>query len=98
MTTTRVCTTDGALLETYLGKNVFVRTVTFHYTGRLEAADDHFLLLADAAWIADDGRFTQALADGELSEIEPFPGMCLVNRGALLDVCEWEHELPRAQK
>ena len=86
------------LLAPYIGTNVFVRTVTHHHTGRLAAVDEGFLLLEDAAWIADDGRFADVLATGELNEVEPFPGACLVGRGAVIDVCEWLHELPRTQK
>ena len=86
------------LIDSYIGKNVFVRTVTHHHTGRLAQADERFLLLEDAAWIADDGRFTQALADGALNEVEPFPAACLVSVGSVIDVCEWLHELPRHQK
>lgn len=86
------------LIDSYIGKNVFVRTVTHHHTGRLAAADDQFLLLEDAAWIADDGRFADTLAKGTLLEVEPFPGSVLVSRGSLIDVCEWTHELPREQR
>lgn len=82
----------------YIGKNVFIRTVTHHHTGRLAHADASFLTLADAAWIADDGRFHSALATGQLTEVEPFPGECLVNVGAIIDVCEWLHDLPRVAK
>jgi hypothetical protein len=85
-------------MQELVGKNVFVRTVTHHHTGRLVGVADGFLELADAAWIADDGRFTQALADGALSEVEPFPGTCYVNVGSVIDVCEWLHDLPRKQK
>lgn len=98
MTIARVCTSDGALIDAYLGGNVFVRTVTHHYTGRLAAADESFLLLEEAAWIADDGRFADAIASGELNEVEPYPDACLVSRGSILDVCEWTHDLPRTQK
>lgn len=86
------------MLKDLVGKNVFVRTVTHHYTGRLAAHDPHFLELEDAAWIADDGRFADALAEGSLNEVEPYPGSCLVAVGALLDVSEWLHDLPRTQK
>ncbi len=33
------------MLSDLIGKNVFVRTVTHHYTGRLAAADDGFMTL-----------------------------------------------------
>lgn len=87
-----------SLIDSYIGEAVFVRTVTHHYTGTLAACDESFLQLDDAAWIADDGRFANALKDGTLNEVEPYPGTCLVSRGALLDVSEWLHELPRKQK
>jgi hypothetical protein len=86
------------MIDAYIGKNVFIRTVTHHYTGRLAAADEKYLVLEDAAWIADDGRFADALSEGSLSEVEPFPGTCLIAVGALLDVSEWLHDLPRQQK
>ena len=90
-------TTDAAL-DQYLGKPVFVRTVTHHHTGRLVGYDKRFLVLDDAAWIADSGRWADALKTGTLNEVEPFPGCCLVAVGAVIDVCEWHHDLPRTQK
>jgi small nuclear ribonucleoprotein (snRNP)-like protein len=86
------------LLDRYQDKNVFVRTVTYHYTGRLVQVDDHWLVLADAAWIAESDRWADSLATGNLREVEPYPGECLVARGAVVDICEWLHELPRIQK
>jgi hypothetical protein len=85
-------------LDQYLGKNVFVRTVTHHHTGRLTAYDRRFLQLDDAAWIADNGRFSEMLTTGEPNEVEPFPGRCLVAIGSLIDVCAWDHPLPRVTK
>lgn len=89
---------EGTMIDRYVGRNVFVRTVTHHYTGRLASADRRWLVLEEAAWIADDGRFADALARGTLSEVEPYPGTCLVGVGAVLDVSEWLHDLPRVQK
>jgi hypothetical protein len=85
-------------LEQYVGKNVFVRTVTYHYTGRLTTLTPDMLVLDDAAWIADSGRWAGALKTGELSEVEPYPGRCLVARAAIVDVSEWGLILPREQK
>lgn len=86
------------MLEAYKGKKVFIRTVTHHYTGLLAELDEGFLRLEKAAWIADDGRFADALASGNLNEVEPYPGDCLVAVGSIVDVCEWTHDLPRTQK
>jgi len=81
-----------------LGKSYFIRTVTFHYTGRLIGLSNDELLLEDAAWVADSGRFAIALKSGELSEVEPYPDKVIVMKSAVVDVCEWCHELPRVQK
>lgn len=86
------------MLDALVGKNVFVRTVTHHYTGKLEAVDDGVLHLSEAAWIADDGRFADCLNSGTFNEVEPYPGDCYVNAGSLVDVSEWLHDLPRTQK
>jgi hypothetical protein len=51
--------------------------------------------LDDAAWIADTGRFAEALETGQFSEIEPYPGTCYVAVGAIVDLSEWPHQLPR---
>ena len=88
---------DSFLLDHYKGKNVFIRTVTMIYTGNLVMLDDKEILLSDAAWIADTGRFADALATGKLNEVEPYPGNILVGRGAVLDISIWEHDLPRQQ-
>lgn len=82
-----------------VGSNVFVRTVTMHYTGRLAEVTAGELVLEDAAWIADSGRFHVALMKGELNEVEPFPnGRVIVPRGGLIDVSIWKHDLPRSAK
>ena len=81
-----------------IGEKVFVRTVTYHWTGRLLAIKGGFLILEDAAWIADSGRFADAIKSGELSEVEPVEGVVRVNLDALVDVCCWTHDLPRKQK
>ena len=76
-------------------RNYFIRTVTHHLTGKLVAVTDYELVLEEAAWIADDGRFANALATGELNEVEPFPkGKVIVGRGSLIDATRWNHPLP----
>lgn len=83
-----------------VGKNYFIRTVTHHLTGRLVKVTAKELVLENAAWIADDGRFHDALKTGKLSEVEPFPQDCqvIVGRGALIDAVVWKHALPTEQK
>lgn len=80
-----------------IGKAYFIRTVTYHLTGRLVAIDGQFLILEKAAWIADSGRFTQALRDGKLDEVEPV-GQAIVNNQSIVDAFPWQHDLPEVQK
>jgi hypothetical protein len=80
-----------------LGKAYFIRTVSYHLTGRLVAIDGQFLILEQAAWIADSGRFTQALRDGKLDEVEPV-GTAIVNNQSIVDAFPWHHALPEVQK
>ena len=89
---------ESTTIEKLIGKNVFVRTVTLYYTGKLSAVGEHFITLDDASWVADTGRFTAALAGGKLNEVEPYPGECLINIGAVVDISPWHHDLPRTQK
>jgi hypothetical protein len=82
-----------------VGKAYFIRTVTHHFTGRLMAVYDQELVLEDAAWIADDGRFQQAVESGSFNEVEPFPDRpVIINRSSIIDVVEFTAKLPRSQK
>lgn len=81
-----------------VNNNVLIRTVTHYQTGRIVQITEHEVILADAAWIADTGRFATALETGKLGEVEPFPDVVSVNRGAIVDVTSWKHPLPRDQK
>lgn len=80
----------------HIGKNYFIRTVTHHMTGCLVWVGEHELVLEDAAWIADDGRYEHALKTGEFREVEPCPeGEHIVGRGSIIDADVLHHDLPR---
>lgn len=80
-----------------LGKNYFIRTVTMHLTGKLIFISDKELVLDDASWIADSGRFHDALKTGKLNEVEPFVNEIIINRGSIIDATIWNHLLPNEQ-
>jgi hypothetical protein len=81
-----------------IGKIYFIRTVTHHLTGRLIKVFPQELVIEDAAWIADDGRFSDALKKGEFNEVEPFPdGPVIVGRASLIDAVEIQ-AVNRSQK
>jgi len=84
-----------------VNKNYFIRTVTHYLTGRLVNITSQELILVDAAWIADTGRYADAIAGAKatLNEVEPYPDgqEVIVGRGAIVDATEWMHKLPRKQ-
>jgi len=100
-----VLSQDGKQTAEYpfeVGKQYFIRTVTYHSAGRVQAIVGSFLILEKGSWIADSGRFSNALKEGfeniENSEIEPYPGSWIVNIGSIVDACEYMHSLPVEQK
>lgn len=78
-----------------VGKSYFIRSVTYHYTGRCTQVTDQWIELEDAAWIADDGRFNEFLVTGKAQEVEPYPNKIRLLIGSILDITEWIHPLPR---
>ena len=81
-----------------VGENYLIRTVTMIQVGKLEAVYAHELVLSKASWIADTGRFHDALKKGALNEVEPFVSDVVVGRGAIVDATLWAHKLPTDQK
>jgi hypothetical protein len=81
-----------------IGSVYLIRTVTMIDTGRLVQVTDQELVLEDAAWIADTGRFSQAVAKAEFGEVEPFPdGRVIVGRTSVIDAVVIAKS-PRSQK
>lgn len=81
-----------------IGANYLIRTVTMIDTGRLVAVTSQELVLEDAAWIADTGRFADAVEKAEFGEVEPFPaGRVIVGRGSVIDAVKIK-VLPRSQR
>ena len=90
------CSTDASAWE--IGANYLIRTVTMIDAGRLVAVTEHELVLEDAAWIADTGRFMQAVEKADFGEVEPFPsGRVIIGRGAVIDAVKIVFT-PRSQK
>ena len=84
-------------LEDMIGEKYYFRTVTYHLTGRVKKVIGSLLELEDAAWIADSGRFSNAIKEGELEEVEPV-GRAYVNINTVTDIFPWKHKLPEVQK
>ena len=84
-------------LEDLVGQKIFVRTVTYHLVGRIEKMVGKMVFMKDASWVADSGRFMQAIKNGTLKEVEPV-GDWFFNIESLVDGCLWKHDLPKEQK
>lgn len=88
---------NGSELPFAVGKSYFIRTVTYHALGNLESIKGSFLVLTDACWVADSGKFSKAIKDGELNEVE-FVGNMIVSIHAIADAFPWVHKLPKETK
>jgi hypothetical protein len=81
-----------------VGATYLIRTVTMIDTGRLVEVTPTELVLEDAAWIADTGRFSDSLKSCEFGEVEPFPaGRVIIGRGSVVDAVEVKTS-PRSKK
>ena len=83
--------------EDMVGKKYFFRTVTYHLVGRVDKIVGKFAQLSNASWVADSGRFMNAIKEGKLSEVEPV-GVAYVNFDAITDFFPFNNTLPRGQK
>ena len=82
-----------------IGQNYFIRTVTNYFTGTLLWVGNQELLLDNVSWIADTGRFSNALKEGKLNEVEPFPeGHVIIGRGSIIDATPWQFSIVMVQK
>lgn len=81
----------------FIGKSFFFRTVTYHVVGKVVKIVGTMLQLEQASWVADSGRFMNAIKEGKLNEVEPV-GDWFVNIGAIVDFGVWNHKLPKNQK
>lgn len=79
-----------------IGKSYFIRTVTYHLIGKVKAVKKQFLILENASWVADSGRFMNAIKEGKLNEVEPV-GKAFVNIDSITDAFPWLHKLPSEQ-
>ena len=95
-TVSRVEVTNNAW-DDFVGKKIFVRTVTYHLVGRVFKVIGKMVFLKEASWVADSGRFADAIKTGSLNEVEPV-GDWFFNMDSVVDGGIWAHDLPTKQK
>jgi len=88
---------DISSFDELVGKSFFFRTVTYHLVGKVIKRIGMFLQLENASWVADSGRFMNAIKEGKLNEVEPV-GTAFVNLESVTDFFPWRHALPEEQK
>lgn len=78
---------DGKLDHPFeIGEKYLIRTVTMIHTGQIKEIRGKFIVLQDADWIADTGRFSTALEDQDnFNEVEPFKNDAIVNMDTIVD-------------
>lgn len=81
-----------------IGMPYLIRTVTMIDIGRVVEVTAQEIVLEDAAWVADTGRFADALKSCNFSEVEPFPdGKVIINRTSVIDAVRID-KINRSQK
>ena len=88
---------DVSCLADMVGKKFFFRTVTYHIVGKVVGFFGSVVQMEEASWVADSGRFADAIKTGILDEVEPL-GEWYVNTQTVTDFGPWKHKLPKDQK
>ena len=88
---------DVSTYDDLIGKSWFFRTVSYHLVGKVTKRIGSFLQLEQASWVADSGRFMNAIKEGTLNEVEPV-GIAFLNLESVTDFFPWVHALPTKQK
>ena len=67
-----------------LGRQWVIVTPTLWYVGTLKSVTDQWLVLEQAAWLADTGRFSDFMKTGNTKELEPCNGPAVIGVGAVI--------------
>lgn len=84
-----------------IGDTWFVRTVTHHLVGKLKAVGQQELVMEGGTvmWVADDGRFKDAIEGGKFKETEPYGSQdVIIGRGSIVDATRLKIEIKVVQK
>ena len=88
---------DISGINDMLGKKFLFRTVTVYLVGKVKKVMGKILELETASWVADTGRFMNAIKEGKLNEVEPV-GQAFINLDSVTDFFPWRFALPTKQK
>jgi hypothetical protein len=82
-----------------VGKTYLIRTITMIDVGRVTKIVGNFLIMDDASWIADTGRWFDCLRRTDVFiEVEPFAHPLIINTQSIIDATLWPYQLPTEAK
>lgn len=81
-----------------IGQAYLIQTVTLYYTAKVSDMVGKFLILDECAWIADTGRFQQAVQKGTFNEVEPIGNSIILNSDSIIVATPIDFKLPKEQK
>jgi len=85
-----------------VGKQYFIRTVTYHMVGVCTAVKHGFVFLDKSMWVADAGRLGNSLKEGiekqSESELEPYHGIVHISINSIVDFVEYIPKINVMQK
>lgn len=94
---------EGNLIE--VGKFYLFETPIKVFVGQVRRITKIHTELEDSAWVADSGRFYDAIKDGfykgeakTQSEIEPIQGYMIIENQAIISIIPWTHGKCSEQK
>lgn len=69
-----------------IGGNYLIRTVTMTLAGKIVKVFSNEIELTDASWVADTGRFAEAINTSKFEDVEkPQKDKVIVGRNAIVD-------------
>jgi hypothetical protein len=81
-----------------VGKAYLFFGVTRYMIGRVRKVFGDLVVIDEASWIPDTGRFSTAVSEFKLAEVERAPDGVVVNVSAITDAVPWSGKLPTENK
>lgn len=81
---------EGNFAPWVIGKSYHIETVTKYFTGILLMVTEQELLIGEASWVCETGRFNEYISGSNPNENEPFTRdtPVIIGRGSLIDAVE----------
>jgi hypothetical protein len=75
------------------GDNVFIRTCTLYYIGKIKLLTPSFVLLEQVTWVAQTAHWGETLRNGSLREHANMPDDAAISLWSVIDCTKWRHKL-----